>query len=53
MIHSETISGLRVVEVFCMDVCEKNRIAIANRQNSKIGNKITLVTSGSFPHNKY
>ncbi len=39
----EKIKGVRVLEVSCLDVCEKNRIAIATSFKSPIGKKIILV----------
>ncbi|RHX85314.1 hypothetical protein DLM78_14480 [Leptospira stimsonii] len=43
LIRSEKIAGVRVLEVSCLNVCEKNRIAIANTLFSEPGKKIAMV----------
>ena len=45
-LRSEGIKGVRVLEVSCLDVCERNRIAIGSSQNQKLGRNILLAPPG-------
>ncbi|TGL60957.1 hypothetical protein [Leptospira sarikeiensis] len=45
-LRSEGIKGVRVLEVSCLDVCERNRIAIGFSQNQKLGRNIVLAPAG-------
>ncbi|PJZ67013.1 hypothetical protein CH371_02730 [Leptospira wolffii] len=46
-LRSEGIESVRVVEVSCLDVCERDRIAIASSLQSPLGRKILLVPPGT------
>ncbi|TGK09339.1 hypothetical protein EHQ81_06705 [Leptospira selangorensis] len=45
-LRSEGIHGVKVLEVSCLDVCERNRIAIGSSVNSKMGKNILLSPPG-------
>ncbi|PJZ53808.1 hypothetical protein CH380_07255 [Leptospira adleri] len=42
-IRSEKIDGIRILEVSCLNVCEKNKIAVANTFSSQTGERIAIV----------
>ncbi|PJZ77952.1 hypothetical protein [Leptospira neocaledonica] len=42
----EGILGVKVLEVSCLDVCERNRIAIGSSINSKLSKNILLSPPG-------
>lgn len=41
-IRSEKIKGVRILETSCLDVCEKNKIAVANTFSSQPGRRIAM-----------
>ncbi|MEI1277279.1 hypothetical protein V6Z05_03050 [Leptospira venezuelensis] len=45
-LRSEGIRDIRVLEVGCLDVCERNKIAIVFSENPKLSKKILLVPPG-------
>ncbi|PJZ50429.1 hypothetical protein [Leptospira saintgironsiae] len=45
-LRSEGIKGVKVLEVSCLDVCERNRIAIGSSKNSQMGKHILLSPPG-------
>ncbi|TGL34251.1 hypothetical protein EHQ52_06935 [Leptospira koniambonensis] len=42
-LNSEGIKNIRVLEVSCLDVCKRNRIAITFSKNPQMSRKILLV----------
>ncbi|TGK07042.1 hypothetical protein EHO59_02710 [Leptospira semungkisensis] len=45
-LRSEGVRNVRVMEVSCLDVCERDKIAITSTRFSKMGRAILLVPPG-------